>query len=63
MRANGRRLRKLEQLNNLRSHKFIILVEKYPGQPLEEAKEEAGVTSTNKNDYILLMSIADAGLL
>jgi hypothetical protein len=62
MGANGRRLRKLEQENKRRSIKHILLVERYPGQPLEEAKEESGLSS--ESDYqIVFLSAQDAACL
>ena len=64
MRGLDRRLRKLEQENNRRSTRHIVLVEKYPGQPLEEAKAEAGLTCMNENDYsiVFMPSLAAACL-
>ena len=64
MRTIDRRLKKLEEENKRRSIKHMLLVERYPGQPLEEAKEDAGLTSTNENDYqILFMTVQDAACL
>ena len=62
MRTIDRRLTKLEQENKRRSTKNILLVERYTGQPLEEAKAEAGLSS--ESDYqIVFMSAQDAAVL
>jgi hypothetical protein len=62
MRTLDRRLRKLEQENKRQSIKHMLLVERYPGQPLEEAKAEAGLTS--ESDYqVVFMSAPDAACL
>lgn len=64
MRTLDRRLQKLEQENKRRSTKHILLVERYPGQTLEEAKAEAGLCSTNENDYqIVFMTAQDFATL
>lgn len=64
MGANAKRLKKLEEEERRRSIKPLLLVERYHGQTIEEAKEEAGVTSTNENDYqIVFLSAQDAATL
>ena len=64
MRGLDRRLRKLEQESKRRSTKHILLVERYPGQSLAEAKAEAGLSSKNENDYsIVFMPSLVAALL
>ena len=63
MGAINSRLRKLEQ-QHYGSSSFIVLFESYPGQGREQAKEKAGLSSTNKNDsYIVFLTTQDAGCL
>jgi len=64
MGANDRRLRKLGHENKRRSTKHMFLVERYPGQPLEEAKAEAGLSGKNESDYqIVFMTAQDFATL
>jgi hypothetical protein len=64
MRTIDRRLRKLEEESKRRSIKHLLLVERYPGQPLEEAKAEADLSSMNESDYqIVFMTAQDAAIL
>ena len=64
MRTLDRRLQKLEQENKRLSTKHLLLVERYPGQPLEEAKEEAGLSGKNENNsQIVFMTAQDFACL
>lgn len=64
MSAYDRRISKLERESKYRTTKHLLLVERYPGQPLEEAKMEADLTCENENDYqIIFMSKEDAATL
>ena len=64
MRTLGRRLSKLEQESMNRNKKHLLLVEKYPEQPLEGAKEQAGISSENEHEYqVICVSALDAATL
>lgn len=47
----NRRLSRLEQKNRYRNKKHLLLVEKYPRQPHEEAKKQAGITTENEHKF------------
>lgn len=49
--AHERRLKKLEQENKHRSTKYPLLIEKYSGQALEEAKAETVLSETDETEY------------
>ena len=59
-----RRLSRLEQESRHRNKKNIILVERYRGQSIEEAKEEAGISSENEHEYqVVFMPTMDYATL
>ena len=64
MSAHDRRISKLELESRHCNKKSLLLVERYRGQPIEEAKVEAGISSENEDGYkIIFMTGRDAETL
>ncbi|MFQ5443317.1 MAG: hypothetical protein ACE5EK_01750 [Nitrospinales bacterium] len=60
MRTHDKRLDKLEQRNHYRSDGCIkVIWERYRGQPLEEAMEEAGLTSIRDDDLVYFVRFVE----
>lgn len=59
-----RRLSRLEQENIHRNKRHLLLVERYPGQSIAEAMQEAGISGANEHEFqVVFMTAQDAATL
>lgn len=64
MSTHDRRIFKLEKESKYRNTEHLLLVQRYPGQSLEEAVEQAGISSENEHGFqIVFMTAQDAATL